>query len=55
MASNNELKEIGIKKCTFYFDDIISISDLNFDNVLLDEKSYKSFLIFHVLTKLHML
>ena len=43
MESNNELIEINIKnrKC-YYIDDIISINDLNFSNILLNEKSYKN-------------
>ena len=45
--NNNELKEIDIKSRTFYhFDDIIDNNDLNLDNILLDEKSYKNVLIY---------
>ena len=38
MESNNKLKEIDIKKkkCEYYyFDNIISINDLDLDNILL--------------------
>ena len=47
----NELKEICIKNLIFYyFDDIIKIEDFDFDNILLDEKSYENILIitFHI-------
>ena len=42
MESNNELKEIDIKNCTcYYFDDIMNIGAFNFNNILLDKKSYE--------------
>ena len=42
MESKDELKEIDIKNRTsYYFDDIITDRDSNFDNILLDEKLYK--------------
>ena len=50
MESNGELKEIDIKNCTCYcFDDKTKIEDFDFDNILLDEKSYKNiwFMAFH--------
>ena len=41
-----ELKKAGIKNCSpYYFDDIIRIEDFDFDNFLLDEKSYENVLI----------
>ena len=46
MESNDKLKEIDINSCTcYYFDDIIKIKVFDFDNISLDEKSYKIFLI----------
>ena len=44
MESKNELNEtyINILKC-YYFDDIMRIRDINFDNILLDQKSYKTY------------
>ena len=52
MESNNELKEIYIKKSdSYYFDDIININDLDLDRVLLDEKSYENILIYDVAYK----
>ena len=43
MESNNELKQIDIKNYTcYYFDDIIKVGDFNFDDILLDEKSYEN-------------
>ena len=50
MESNDELKEIDIKNC-YYFDDIIKIEDFDFNNLLLDEKSYRSILIYDILYK----
>ena len=42
MESKDELKEIGIKNCTYYyFDDIIRNLDIHFENILLDKKSNK--------------
>ena len=38
MESNNELKETDIKICTCcYFDDIMKIREITFDNILLDK------------------
>ena len=45
----NNLKEINIKNHTcYYFDDVIKIEDLDFDNILLDEKSYKNILVYDI-------
>ena len=42
MESNDKLKEIDIKNCTYYyFNNIIKIEDFDFDNV----KSYKNILV----------
>ena len=49
MKSNNELKEINIKNSTcYYFDDIIKIEDFDFDNISLDEKSYRHILFYDI-------
>ena len=46
MENNDELKEIDIKNCIFYyFDGIIKIYDFGFDNILIDEKSYENILV----------
>ena len=46
MDNNDELIEINIENCTrYYFDDIIKIKDFDFDNILIDEKSYDNFLV----------
>ena len=46
MDNNDELIEISIENCTrYYFDDIIKIKDFDFDNILIDEKSYDNFLV----------
>ena len=40
---SKELKEIEIKKRTcYYFDVIPKIKDFDFDNILIEEKSYKT-------------
>ena len=45
MESNNDLKEINIKNCTCcYFDNRINIDDLDFDKILLDEKTHENIL-----------
>ena len=49
MKSNAELKEINIKNNTYYyFDGINKIEDFDFDNFLLDEKSYKNILVYNI-------
>lgn len=55
MWSNDRLKGIEIKSRTYYyFDDIISISDLHVDNneMKIDEKSYKNYSIHNVAHKM---
>ena len=45
----NNLKKISIKNYTcYYFDDKIKIEDFDFDNILLDEKSYESILVHNI-------
>ena len=43
IESNDALPEIDIKnqRC-YYFDDIMRVGDFDFDNILLDEKSYQN-------------
>ena len=44
MEGKDELKEIYIKDFTcYYFDDIIGVIDIAFSNILLNEKSYKTY------------
>ena len=51
MNSDNELKN-DIKNHTCYrFEDIININDLNFDNILIDEKPYEIILIYNATNK----
>ena len=52
---NSELKEIDIKNCTcYYFEDIwwhlmtFKIEDLDFDNIVIDEKSYENILVYNI-------
>ena len=43
MESKNELTEIDIKNRTcYYFDDITNGTDINFSDILLDEKLYEN-------------
>ena len=49
MQSNNKLKEINIKKHTcYYFDDIVKFKDVDLDDILIDEKSYKNILVYNI-------
>ena len=49
METNDELKKISIKNHLRYdFDDIFKIEDFNFDNFLMDEKSYEYILIYDI-------
>ena len=46
MESKDELKEIDIKNRTcYYFDNITRVIDIDFSDILLDEKSYENILI----------
>ena len=49
MGSNNELKEIDFKnRMYYYFDDIMKVEDIDFDNILLDKKQQKNILIYNI-------
>ena len=51
-TENNELQKVSTKNRTcYYFHDIIKTKDFHFDNILLDEKSYKNILIKNILYK----
>ena len=44
MESKDELKETDMKNRTcYYFDDIMTVTDIYVSDILLDEKSYKAF------------
>ena len=45
--SNSEKIDI-INRTSYYFDGIIGINEVDFDNFLLDVKSYNNCLIYHV-------
>ena len=46
----NELKEIHIKSCAcYYFDDVIDGTDINFSDILLDEKLYENISVYDIL------
>ena len=49
MTSVNEI-DTNNQPC-YYFDDIININDLDLENILIDEKSYKNVLIYDVAYK----
>ena len=52
MVSNDELKKIKIKNCTYYyFDDIIKTEDFDFDSILIEGKSYENILAYSILYK----
>ena len=47
MYSKDELKVIDIENCTcYYFYDTMRVSDIYFNNILLDEKSYENILTY---------
>ena len=47
MESKDELKEIDIKnRACYYFGDIFKDIDINFSNILLDEKLYENILVY---------
>ena len=49
MESKDELKKIDIKNRTcYYFDDIINAVDINFNDILLDEKLYENIPIYDI-------
>ena len=49
MESNDKSKEINIKnRLCYYFVDIITNEDFDFDNFLLDEKLYRNILIYDI-------
>ena len=49
---NNDFKKVNIKNLTCYYsDDITKIEVFDFDNILLDKKSYENILIYDVLYK----
>ena len=46
---NNEFKKVCTKNRTrYYFYDIIDLEDIDFDNILIDEKSHENTLIFDI-------
>ena len=46
---SNIVKDINIKNHTYcFFNDIISIKDIDTNNIKIDEKSYKSILIYYI-------
>ena len=46
---NNELKNVCIKNRTcYYFHDMIKLEEVNIGNILIDEKSHKTILIYDI-------
>ena len=55
MKIKNEFKRIDIKNRTcYYFDDIIRVEDTDFDNILLEKKSFENILIYDISYKAFM-
>lgn len=51
--SDEKLKEINIKNCKYYYwDNLIYISSLCHKNLVIDEKSYNSLVIYHIRYKI---
>ena len=49
MKSKSELKENNIKNCAcYYFDDIVNGTDINFNDILLDEKLNENISIYDI-------
>ena len=46
---NNEFKKVcATNRTRYYFYDIIDLEDIDFDNILIDEKSHENTLIFDI-------
>ena len=46
---NNKIKKVHIKNGTsYYFDEVITFRDFDFDNILIDEKSHENILIYDI-------
>ena len=46
---NNEFKKVCIiNHACYYFDDIITVENVDIDNILIEEKSHKSILIYDI-------
>ena len=55
MESKDELKEIDIKHCMcYYFDDIMRVIDIDFNDISLNKKSYENILIYDISYKTFM-
>ena len=49
MESKNGFAKINIKNRTCYhFDDIMTVIDIDFNNILLNKKPYKNLLIYNI-------
>ena len=49
---NNEFNKVRIKnRMCYYFNDIIKLEDFDIDNILIEEKSHKSILIYDISCK----
>ena len=45
---SNKVKEIDIKKQTYFFDDIIKVKNFDRNNIIIDENSYKNILTYYI-------
>ena len=47
------IKKVRIKNCRcYYFDNIIKLEDVDFDNILVDEKSHENILVYNISYKI---
>ena len=44
---NNEFKKVRIKN-RYYFDETVKLEDIDFDNILIEKKSYENMLIYNI-------
>ena len=55
MRNKNKLKEIYVKDCAcYYFDDIITGTDINFTDILLGNKLYENISVYGILHEILM-
>ena len=52
MESNSKLKEIDIKNRTCYISMTLKIEVFDFNNILINEKSYKNILVYDIYYKI---
>ena len=49
IGDHNELKKVWVKNCTcYYFDDLVKLEDVDFNNISLNKKSSENILVYDV-------